>query len=296
MLFDEYDSPCTHAIVACRHEVEDPYKLFAEHYTISTYRKTYAHFLRPFSIENLPSTPNILPPVFKKQRGRPLAKRIRKGSQKRKERKCSKCYGLGHNVQKCRFAPAINKRQQRAREWHLSIDSSGSSNSSSSNLDSSNLDSSDLDSEINKAVLEDQAESNLYYERVARAWEIVNRRQQELEESDGELSVLASSLFNSMEGIESGQGIGIKSGDIEMGGTGSSLTDQDGQDGWDDQDDQDISIGGQDDQDDNAGGQDDQDDSVGGQDNSVDSGAGVQCARTSPRRTRSGKLVKYMDE
>jgi hypothetical protein len=51
-LFEEYDSPCTHAIVACRHAVEDPYELFAEEYTVSAYRKTYEHFLPPFSIEN----------------------------------------------------------------------------------------------------------------------------------------------------------------------------------------------------------------------------------------------------
>jgi hypothetical protein len=34
-LFEEYQSPCTHAIVAYRHEVEDLYKLFAEEYTVS---------------------------------------------------------------------------------------------------------------------------------------------------------------------------------------------------------------------------------------------------------------------
>jgi len=36
-LFKEYDSPCTHTIVACRHEAEDPYKLFSNEYTISAY-------------------------------------------------------------------------------------------------------------------------------------------------------------------------------------------------------------------------------------------------------------------
>jgi hypothetical protein len=45
-------------------------------------------------------------------------------------------------------------------------------------------------------------------------------------ESDSELLVLASSLFNGMEGIEIG---GAKLGDVEMGGTSSSPTDQDGQ-------------------------------------------------------------------
>lgn len=58
--FEEYDSPCIHAIVAYQHEVEDPYKLFAEEYTVSMYRKTYNHFLQPFSIENLQSKPRVL--------------------------------------------------------------------------------------------------------------------------------------------------------------------------------------------------------------------------------------------
>ena len=50
------------------------------------------------------------------------------------------------------------------------------------------------------------------------------RQRQEKEqdlESDSELSVLASSLFNGMEGIELGS---AKLGDVEMGGTGASLT------------------------------------------------------------------------
>ena len=110
LLFQEYRSPCTHAIVACRHQAEDPYKLFAEEYTTPIYRKTYKRFLRPFSIENLASIPTVLPPVFQQQRGRPTTKRKRKGDWKRKATKCSKCGGTGHNIRKCRFAPAINGR------------------------------------------------------------------------------------------------------------------------------------------------------------------------------------------
>lgn len=45
--------------------------------------------------------------------------------------------------------------------------------------------------------------------------------------------MLASSLFNGMEDIELGS---AKSSDVEMGGTGASLTDQDSQDGQDGQD------------------------------------------------------------
>jgi hypothetical protein len=84
-------------------------------------------------------------------------------------------------------------------------------------------------------------------------------------ESNSELSVLASSLFNGMdmEDIESGQGIGVELGDVEMGGTRSGLTDQD-----------------------------DQDD----QGNSVDSRVGVPTVGLSPRRTRSGKVVENKED
>ena len=208
--FQEYVSPCTHAIAASRYEAEDPYKLFAEEYTVPIYRKMYMHFLRPFNIENL-SAANVLPPVFKKQHGRPTTKRIRKGDWKRKETKCSKCKGPRHNIRKCKFAPAINGRQQRARGRELSVSSSSSGGSNSG-----------LDSNTDEEALRDQMESALYHKQIARAWEIVNRRQQEREreekeyiqeqeqtgkqESDSELSIIASSLFDSIEG------------DAEMGG------------------------------------------------------------------------------
>lgn len=253
-LFQEYRSPCTHAIAACRYKAEDPYELFAEEYKVSSYRETYKHFLRPFSIENLASTSNVLPPVFKKQRGRPTTKRIRKGDWKRKETKCSKCKGTGHNIRKCRFAPAINGRQQRARERDLLVDDSDSSSDSSNSL-SSNLDSG-VDEEVSYSALDrvDQAESDLYYERIARAHEIVDRRRSEWDlESQSELP-----------------GVGVESDNVEMGNTGGNS----------------ISHSAQ----------DDQSNSADRQDHGVDSGMGIQGIRISPRRTRSGKVVKYIDQ
>jgi hypothetical protein len=54
-------------------------------------------------------------------------------------------------------------------------------------------------------------------------------------ESSSELLVLASSLFNSidMEDIKSGQGISVELGNVEIGRTGSGLTNQDIQDDQD---------------------------------------------------------------
>jgi hypothetical protein len=81
----------------------------------------------------------------------------------------------------------------------MSVDSSDLSGSSSGS--SSGGPSSDIDEQ----AIMDQIEFDLYRGRIARAWEIVNRRQAELSmESDSEISALASSLFNSTEGIETG--------------------------------------------------------------------------------------------
>lgn len=76
----------------------------------------------------------------------------------------------------------------------MSIDSSGSSGSSSDSSSSSSNSSSDIDEE----AIMDQIESDLYRERIAGAWEIVNRQQAELDIE---------------EGIETG---GAELGDIEI--------------------------------------------------------------------------------
>jgi len=98
--------------------------------------------------------------------------------------------------------------------------------------------------------LQFQVEINRYNELYARVREREHQRL-ELEalediddntvhgQSDSELSVLASSLFNGIDGAKSSQGIGDGLGDVEIGGT-----DQ---------------------------------------------------IETSPRRTRSGKIVNYRD-
>jgi hypothetical protein len=77
--------------------------------------------------------------------------------------------------------------------------------------------------------------------------------------------MLASSLSDGI-GME-----GVESGDIEMGGIAVSggLANQDGQDGQDSREDVGSIVGGR---------------------------MTIQGAGTSPRRTRSGKIVKYNDE
>jgi hypothetical protein len=87
---------------------------------------------------------------------------------------------------------------------------------------------------------------------------------------DTELSVIASSLFNDIEGIESGQSITAKLGDVEIGGTDANPTIRDNQSVQGSQG-SDVSDG-------------------------VGSGTAILGAETSPRRTRSGKIVKYRAE
>jgi hypothetical protein len=103
----------------------------------------------------------------------------------------------------------------------------------------------------------------LYNAQVARAHKIVQLRYREWGiESDSELSVLASSQFMGIDDIELGEGVGVELGDVEMSGTGEV--------------------------------QDSQGDGIGSQDHGVDSG--IQGIEISPRRTRSGKVVKYRDD
>src|SRR5580700_10744064 len=78
------------------------------------------------SIENLPSDPNILPPLIAKKRGRQREKRIRKGALKRKQTRCTNCLQLGHNKRHCVAQPARNRKVERARDWDISSSKSNS--------------------------------------------------------------------------------------------------------------------------------------------------------------------------
>jgi hypothetical protein len=112
-------------------------------------------------------------------------------------------------------------RRERARDRDSSITSKSETESNSSQEDQESLNSDDLQD------IQFQAELKRYDAIIARAWEIENRRrQEELEdnklighdisgysESDSELSMLGSSQFEGMEGIELGSG-------IELGGGG----------------------------------------------------------------------------
>ncbi len=198
--FEEYQSPCVHAIAACRYEAEDPYDLFIPEYTVKSYRSTYEHFILPVSIENLDLDTEIKPPEYRKTRGRPRVKRIRKGAWKRKATFCSNCLGTGHNKRTCREAPTVNGRRQRARDRARG----SSSELSSASLPSSSSSSSSSSRETQERQAERQEEREYLMEMAEEQveYELNQRKQRQDYTSDSELSMLASSLFNGIEGDE----------------------------------------------------------------------------------------------
>jgi hypothetical protein len=180
--FQEYGSPCAHAIAACRYEAIDPFDQFGPVLTMETYRQTYEHFAIPINIENLDSTAGIQPPEFKKQRGWPKVKRLRKGAWKRKATYCKNCNGTGHNKRSCRSAPALHGRAQRRRDLQEAYEY------------------------LEELEAENQSESE--EERVTAHMEWLAQNC----DSDSELSELNSNQFDDME-------TGSKVGGSEVGGS-----------------------------------------------------------------------------
>ena len=115
--FYEYQGPCTHAIAASRHQGNDPLALFYNRYTTQCFRRTYSHPIIPVSINGLQSDSSILPPLIRKQPGRPRTKRYRKGQWSKKQKQCGNCLDWGHSRRTCRRQPVPNARKERACNW-----------------------------------------------------------------------------------------------------------------------------------------------------------------------------------
>lgn len=81
--------------MAARAQRVDPYTLFSDVFTLSTYRYTYQASIRPVIVRDLEPGPGCLPPLISKKRGRPKTTRIRKQEKPQKE---------GHNKRSCRTA------------------------------------------------------------------------------------------------------------------------------------------------------------------------------------------------
>jgi hypothetical protein len=174
---------------------------------VQLYRKTYQHFIQPVSIENLESDLRILPPVFKRLRGRPKTKRVRKGAWKRKATKCSKCHQTGHSKRTCRFAPAVHGRRQRAYDREPELVLSDNSEDRQRQIDI------EVDNWRHRRDIE-----RLERLRAQRQGfeENCSTNTSNLSDADSELSVLASSLFSGMEG-DIMDGVEMGSGAIQVG-------------------------------------------------------------------------------
>jgi hypothetical protein len=120
--FYEYQGPCTHAIAASKYQDDDPLALFLSQYTTDYFRHTYSHPIIPISINDLQSDSLMLPPLIRKQPGRPRTKRYRKGQWTRKQKQCGNCLDWGHSRRTCRGQPVSSGRRERARDWLAEAD------------------------------------------------------------------------------------------------------------------------------------------------------------------------------
>jgi hypothetical protein len=105
LMFQEHGGPCGHAIMAARARRVDPYALFSNAFTFSTYRYTYQASMYPVSVRELEPGPGCLPPLISRKRGRPKTTRVRKRERHQKKKtKCSNswCRQEGHNKRSCR--------------------------------------------------------------------------------------------------------------------------------------------------------------------------------------------------
>jgi hypothetical protein len=193
--FEEYISPCSHAIAVAQNQADNPLDLFYDMYSTEAYKATYSRHLVPVSIENLQSDDSILPPLTRKQAGRPRTKRFRKGQWKRKQTRCSNCLDWGHNKKGCRGQPVPSGRQERAREWLGE-----------------------------RAIQEEEKEEEDDAEEDEEKQEEEQEEEQEKEpevESEDQLSDLESDLFNSME-IDKEEGEGKGEGEGKEEGEGGT--------------------------------------------------------------------------
>jgi hypothetical protein len=62
-----------------------------------------------------------LPPLIRKQPGRPHTKRYRKGQWSRKQKQCGNCLDWGHSRRTSRRQPVPSGRNERSRDWFAEI-------------------------------------------------------------------------------------------------------------------------------------------------------------------------------
>src|SRR5258706_642038 len=117
--FQEYRSPCAHAIAAIVKDAENPFDYFDISFYLEQYRKSYERSLPPVSIAALKKDGKTGPPIIIKKRGRPSTKRIRKQATWCKnlmKRRCGTCEQYGHDRRTCKNQPVESYQRQRLRD------------------------------------------------------------------------------------------------------------------------------------------------------------------------------------
>ncbi|GMY09077.1 hypothetical protein FCV25MIE_04316 [Fagus crenata] len=114
--------PCCHGVVAILHKKLKPENYVNACYHTSTYLRIYSHLLLPTNGSELwPKALGsiVLPPIFKKQPGRPNKQKRRKdidevqNPYKMKKagyaQKCSLCHQVGHKKQSCKYGQSAGE-------------------------------------------------------------------------------------------------------------------------------------------------------------------------------------------
>ena len=117
--------PCGHAISIILGQKDDPQRYVKSIFTIEAYKKTYEQPIIPLDLTNVngdaihspptvvsdeeasePEDDSVLPPSTRRPPGRPPKRRIRGAHDEvdrpKRQFKCSRCGGIGHNRKTCR--------------------------------------------------------------------------------------------------------------------------------------------------------------------------------------------------
>ena len=105
-VWDVEEIPCAHALVVLRMLNLDTYSYVSEFYYRETLSATYNGCIQPvgshFDWRVVDSVMKILPPVFKRQAGRPRKQRIPSVGEFSSSTRCSNCNRKGHNSRTCK--------------------------------------------------------------------------------------------------------------------------------------------------------------------------------------------------
>ena len=105
-VWDVEEIPCAHALAVPQMLNLDTYSYVSEFYYRETLSTTYNGSIQPvgshFDWKVVDSVMKILPPVLKRQAGRPRKQRISYIGEFSSSTRCSNCNRKGHNIRTCK--------------------------------------------------------------------------------------------------------------------------------------------------------------------------------------------------